>query len=121
MPIAAVTGRAEIMDAPGPELLAAPIADIQLLAPRRWPRSKRSRKKACSPGPRYSESILNCAHAAGKKSGRWLGTFAARRHVRHRVGCAIPRRRAWRFRDQEIAKYCYEHGLITVTPAPSTT
>jgi 4-aminobutyrate aminotransferase/(S)-3-amino-2-methylpropionate transaminase len=116
MPIAAVTGRAEIMDAPGagalggtycghPASCAAALAAIETIE---------------------KEGLLARSTAIGKhfeeRAGGWQKKWSLIGEVRGLGGmCAIELVRDAQTREpadsetKEIAKYCYEHGLITIT------
>jgi 4-aminobutyrate aminotransferase/(S)-3-amino-2-methylpropionate transaminase len=116
MPIAAVTGRAEIMDAPGvgalggtycghPASCAAALAAIETIE---------------------KEGLLARSTALGKhfelRARGWQKKWPLIGDVRGLGGmCAIELVRDTQTREpadsetKEIAKYCYEHGLITIT------
>jgi 4-aminobutyrate aminotransferase/(S)-3-amino-2-methylpropionate transaminase len=116
MPIAAVTGRAEIMDAPGagalggtycghPASCAAALAAIETIE---------------------KEGLLARSTAIGKyfedRARGWQKKWPLIGEVRGLGGmCAIELVRDAKTREpadsetKEIAKYCYEHGLITIT------
>jgi 4-aminobutyrate aminotransferase/(S)-3-amino-2-methylpropionate transaminase len=116
MPIAAVTGRAEIMDAPGPGSLggtycghptscAAALAAIETIE---------------------KEGLLARSTAIGehfeKRARGWQKKWPLIGEVRGLGGmCAIELVRDAGTREpadtetKEIAKYCYEHGLIMIT------
>jgi 4-aminobutyrate aminotransferase/(S)-3-amino-2-methylpropionate transaminase len=116
MPIAAVTGRAEIMDAPGvgalggtycghPTSCAAALAAIETIE---------------------KDGLLARSTALGKHfEGRargWQKKWPLIGEVRGLGGmCAVELVRDAQTREpadsetKEIAKYCYEHGLITIT------
>jgi 4-aminobutyrate aminotransferase / (S)-3-amino-2-methylpropionate transaminase / 5-aminovalerate transaminase len=116
MPIAAVTGRAEIMDAPGPGALggtycghpascAAALAAIETIE---------------------KDGLLGRSTAIGehfeKRARSWQKKWPLVGDVRGLGGmCAIELVRNAETREpadtetKEIAKYCYEHGLITIT------
>jgi 4-aminobutyrate aminotransferase/(S)-3-amino-2-methylpropionate transaminase len=116
MPIAAVTGRAEIMDAPGvgalggtycghPVSCAAALAGIETIE---------------------KDGLLARSTAIGKKFEQrargWQKKWPLVGDVRGLGGmCAIELVRNAQTREpadsetKEIAKYCYEHGLITIT------
>jgi 4-aminobutyrate aminotransferase/(S)-3-amino-2-methylpropionate transaminase len=116
MPIAAVTGRAEIMDAPGagalggtycghPASCAAALAAIETIE---------------------KEGLLERSTAIGKhfeeRARGWQKKWSLIGEVRGLGGmCAIELVRDAQTREpadsetKEIAKYCYEHGLITIT------
>jgi len=116
MPIAAVTGRAEIMDAPGPGSLggtycghplscAAALAAIETIE---------------------KDGLLARSAAIGKhfekRARGWQKKWPLVGDVRGLGGmCAIELVRNAETREpadtetKEIAKYCYEHGLIIIT------
>src|SRR5713101_6599714 len=116
MPIAAVTGRAEIMDAPGvgalggtfcghPASCAAALAAIETIE---------------------KDGLLARSTAIGKhfeqRAQAWQEKWPLVGEVRGLGGmCAIELVRDPRTREpadsetKAIAKYCYEHGLITIT------
>ena len=116
MPIAAVTGRAEIMDAPGPGALggtycghpascAAALAAIETIE---------------------KDGLLARSTAIGeyfeKRARGWQKKWPLVGDVRGLGGmCAIELVRNAETREpadsetKEIAKYCYEHGLIMIT------
>jgi 4-aminobutyrate aminotransferase/(S)-3-amino-2-methylpropionate transaminase len=116
MPIAAVTGRSEIMDAPGagalggtycghPASCAAALAAIETIE---------------------KEGLLARSTAIGKhfeeRARCWQKKWSLIGEVRGLGGmCAIELVRDAQTREpadsetKEIAKYCYEHGLITIT------
>jgi 4-aminobutyrate aminotransferase / (S)-3-amino-2-methylpropionate transaminase / 5-aminovalerate transaminase len=116
MPIAAVTGRAEIMDAPGagalggtycghPASCAAALAAMETIE---------------------KEGLLRRSTAIGKhfevRARGWQKKWSLIGEVRGLGGmCAIELVRDAETREpadsetKEIAKYCYEHGLITIT------
>jgi len=116
MPIAAVTGRAEIMDAPGPGSLggtycghpascAAALAAIETIE---------------------KDGLLARSTAIGehfeKRARGWQKKWPLIGEVRGLGGmCAIELVRNAETREpadsetKEIAKYCYEHGLIMIT------
>jgi 4-aminobutyrate aminotransferase/(S)-3-amino-2-methylpropionate transaminase len=116
MPIAAVTGRAEIMDAPGPGALggtycghpascAAALAAIETIE---------------------KDGLLARSTAVGeyfeKRARGWQKKWPLVGDVRGLGGmCAIELVRNAQTREpadsetKEIAKYCYEHGLLMIT------
>src|ERR1700738_19074 len=116
MPIAAVTGRAEIMDAPGvgalggtfcghPASCAAALAAIETIE---------------------KDGLLARSTAIGKqfeqRARGWQKKWPLIGDIRGLGGmCAIELVRDTQTREpadsetKEIAKYCYEHGLITIT------
>src|SRR5467141_691320 len=116
MPIAAVTGRAEIMDAPGvgslggafcghPASCAAALAAIETIE---------------------KDGLLARSTAIGKhfeqRAQAWQKKWPLVGDIRGLGGmCAIELVRNERTREPadyettEVAKYCYQHGLITIT------
>jgi 4-aminobutyrate aminotransferase / (S)-3-amino-2-methylpropionate transaminase / 5-aminovalerate transaminase len=116
MPIAAVTGRAEIMDAPGPGSLGGTFCGHPL---------------SCAAALAAIETIekdglLARSTAIGehfeKRARGWQRNWPLVGDVRGLGGmCAIELVRGAETREpadsetKEIAKYCYEHGLITIT------
>ena len=116
MPIGAITGRAEIMDAPGvgglgstfagnPASCAAALAAVEMIE---------------------NGGLLQRAVAIGKtfeaRAREWQKKWALVGEVRGIGGmCAIELVRNRETREpadaetKEIAHYCYEHGLITIT------
>ena len=116
MPIAAVTGRAEIMDAPGPGSLGGTFCGHPL---------------SCAAALAAIETIekdglLAHSTAIGKRFAERARTWQKRwplvGDVRGLGGmCAIELVRNSETREpadtetKEIAKYCYEHGLIMIT------
>jgi 4-aminobutyrate aminotransferase/(S)-3-amino-2-methylpropionate transaminase len=116
MPIAAVTGRAEIMDAPGvgalggtycghPVSCAAALAAIEAIE---------------------KDGLLARSTAIGKhfeqRARGWQKKWSLVGEVRGLGGmCAVELVRNAQTREpadsetKQIAKYCYEHGLITIT------
>jgi 4-aminobutyrate aminotransferase/(S)-3-amino-2-methylpropionate transaminase len=116
MPIAAITGRAEIMDAPGvgglgstfagnPASCAAALAAIEMIE---------------------HGGLLQRSTAVGKifeaRAREWQKKWPLVGEVRGMGGmCAIELVRNRETREpadsetKEIAHYCYEHGLITIT------
>ena len=116
MPIAAVTGRAEIMDAPGPGALGGTFCGHPL---------------SCAAALAVIETIekdglLARSTAIGKRfeerARSWQKRWPLVGEVRGLGGmCAIELVRNPETREpadtetKEIAKYCYEHGLIMIT------
>jgi 4-aminobutyrate aminotransferase/(S)-3-amino-2-methylpropionate transaminase len=116
LPLAAVTGRAEIMDAPGigglggtfggnPLACAAALAALQLIE---------------------KEGLLARSTAIGKRfeerARAWQKKFTLVGEVRGLGGmCAIELVKDHQSREpageetKKVAQYCYEHGLITIT------
>ncbi len=116
LPLAAVTGRAEIMDAPGigglggtfsgnPAACEAALAVLEIIE------SENRCARADQLGDRFRKR-------AAEWQKRWeligevrgLGAMQALELVRNRT----PREPADQ-ETKEIAQYCYEHGLITIT------
>jgi 4-aminobutyrate aminotransferase/(S)-3-amino-2-methylpropionate transaminase len=116
LPIAAITGRAEIMDSPGvgglgstfagnPASCAAALASIDLIE------KSGLLGRATSMGKRFEE-----------RARGWQKKWPLIGEVRGMGGmCAIELVRNTETREpadsetKEIAHYCYEHGLITIT------
>jgi 4-aminobutyrate aminotransferase / (S)-3-amino-2-methylpropionate transaminase / 5-aminovalerate transaminase len=116
MPIAAVTGRAEIMDAPGPGALGGTFCG--------HPLSCAAALAAIATIER--EGLLARSTAIGEHFERrargWKNKWPLVGDVRGLGGmCAIELVRDAETREpadtetKEIARYCYEHGLITIT------
>src|SRR5690348_3155951 len=116
MPIAAVTGRAEIMDAPGPGSLGGtycghPLSCAAALAAIETIEKEGLLARSTAIGERFEKR----ANAWQKKwdlvgDVRGLGGMCAMELVRN----AATREPA-DTETKEIIKYCYEHGLITIT------
>ena len=116
MPIAAVTGRAEIMDAPGPGSLggtfcAHPLSCAAALAAIETIEKEGLLARSIAIGERFEMR----ARAWQKKwdlvgDVRGLGGMCAIELVRN----ASTREPADK-ETKQIARYCYEHGLITIT------
>jgi 4-aminobutyrate aminotransferase/(S)-3-amino-2-methylpropionate transaminase len=116
MPIAAVTGRAEIMDAPGPGALggtycghpascAAALAAIETI----------EKDGLLARSTAIGQYFEKCARGWQKKwplvgDVRGLGGMCAIELVRN-----AKTREPADSETKEIAKYCYEHGLIMIT------
>jgi 4-aminobutyrate aminotransferase/(S)-3-amino-2-methylpropionate transaminase len=116
MPIAAVTGRAEIMDAPGPGALggtycghpascAAALAAIETI----------EKDGLLARSTAIGEYFEKCARGWQRKwpligDVRGLGGMCAIELVRN-----AETREPADSETKEIAKYCYEHGLIMIT------
>jgi 4-aminobutyrate aminotransferase/(S)-3-amino-2-methylpropionate transaminase len=116
MPIAAVTGRAEIMDAPGPGALggtycghpascAAALAAIETI----------EKDGLLARSTAIGQYFEKCARGWQKKwplvgDVRGLGGMCAIELVRN-----AETREPADSETKEIAKYCYEHGLIMIT------
>jgi len=98
-----------------PRALGGTYCGHPAFAPRRWPRSKRSRKRPAA------RSTLLRKHFELPRT-RWQKKWPLVGDVRGLGGmCAIEwcadsqTREPGDSETKEIAKYCYEHGLITVT------
>ena len=116
MPIAAVTGRAEIMDAPGPGSLGGtycghPLSCAAALAAIETIEKDGLLARSTAIGERFEKR----AHGWQDKWSligdvRGLGGMCAMELVRNRES-----REPADSETKEIAKYCYEHGLILIT------
>ncbi|HKW57536.1 MAG TPA: 4-aminobutyrate--2-oxoglutarate transaminase [Candidatus Acidoferrum sp.] len=116
MPIAAITGRAEIMDAPGPGSLGGtycghPLSCAAALAAIETIEKDGLLGRSTAIGQRFESR----ARGWQKKwplvgDVRGLGGMCAIELVRH-----SETREPADAETKEIAKYCYEHGLITIT------
>jgi 4-aminobutyrate aminotransferase / (S)-3-amino-2-methylpropionate transaminase / 5-aminovalerate transaminase len=116
MPIAAVTGRAEIMDAPGVGALGGtfcghPLSCAAALAAIETIEKENLLSRSAAIGRRFEER----ARAWQKKwplvgDVRGLGGMCAMELVRD----AATREPA-AAETKEVARFCYEHGLITIT------
>src|SRR5690349_1581604 len=116
MPIAAVTGRAEIMDAPGPGSLGGtycghPLSCAAALAAIETIEQDGLLARSTAIGERFEK----CANAWQKKWDlvgdiRGLGGMCAIELVRD-----AQTREPADTETKQIARYCYEHGLITIT------
>jgi 4-aminobutyrate aminotransferase/(S)-3-amino-2-methylpropionate transaminase len=116
MPIAAMTGRAEIMDAPGAGALGGtycghPLSCAAALAAIETIEKEGLLARSTAIGKRFEE------RACG-----WQKKWSLVGEVRGLGGmCAIELVRDAQTREpadsetKEIAKYCYQHGLITIT------
>jgi 4-aminobutyrate aminotransferase/(S)-3-amino-2-methylpropionate transaminase len=116
MPIAAVTGRAEIMDAPvvgglGGTFAGNPVSCVAALAAIETIEKDGLLARSTAIGKRFEE----CARTWQKKwpligDVRGLGGMCAIELVR-----SAQTREPADSETKEIALYCYEHGLITIT------
>jgi 4-aminobutyrate aminotransferase / (S)-3-amino-2-methylpropionate transaminase / 5-aminovalerate transaminase len=116
MPIAAVTGRSEIMDAPGPGSLGGtycghPLSCAAALAAIETIEKERLLARSIAIGERFEKR----ANAWQKKWDlvgdiRGLGGMCAMELVRN-----APTLEPADTETKQIARYCYEHGLITIT------
>ncbi len=116
MPIAAVTGRAEIMDAPvvgglGGTFAGNPVSCVAALAAIETIEKDGLLARSTAIGKRFEE----CARTWQKKwpligDVRGLGGMCAIELVR-----SAQTREPADSETKEIAHYCYEHGLITIT------
>jgi 4-aminobutyrate aminotransferase/(S)-3-amino-2-methylpropionate transaminase len=116
LPLAAITGRAEIMDAPGPGGLGGTFAGNPL---------------SCAAALAVldifeRENLLACANEVGerfqKRARQWQKRWPLVGDVRGLGGMqAIELVRSGETREpaaeetKKITQYCYEHGLITIT------
>jgi len=116
MPIAAVTGRAEIMDAPGVGSLGGtycghPLSCAAALAAIETIEKEGLLTRSAAIGERFEKRALGWQkkwHLVGDVRG--LGGMCAMELVRN----AATREPA-ETETKQIARYCYEHGLITIT------
>jgi 4-aminobutyrate aminotransferase/(S)-3-amino-2-methylpropionate transaminase len=116
MPIAAVTGRAEIMDAPGVGSLGGtfcghPLSCAAALAVIETIEKENLLNRSVGIGRRFED----CARAWQKKypligDVRGLGGMCAMELVRD-PGTREPADAE----TKQVARFCYEHGLITIT------
>lgn len=116
MPIAVVTGRAEIMDAPGPGSLGGtycghPLSCAAALAAIETIEKDGLLARSTAIGERFEKR----AHGWQEKwpligDVRGLGGMCAMELVRNRESLEPADTET-----KEIAKYCYEHGLILIT------
>jgi 4-aminobutyrate aminotransferase / (S)-3-amino-2-methylpropionate transaminase / 5-aminovalerate transaminase len=116
MPIAAVTGRAEIMDAPGVGSLGGtfcghPLSCAAALAAIETIEKENLLSRSAAIGRRFEER----ARAWQKKwplvgEVRGLGGMCAMELVRDAAT-----REAADAETKQVARFCYEHGLITIT------
>jgi 4-aminobutyrate aminotransferase/(S)-3-amino-2-methylpropionate transaminase len=125
MPLAAVTGRAEIMDAPGVGSLGStfagnPLSCVAALAAIETIEKEGLLARSTAIGKRFEER----AHAWQKKwpligDVRGLGGMCAIELVRNSAAAASGAKNDTRepaeAETRQIAQYCYEHGLITIT------
>jgi 4-aminobutyrate aminotransferase/(S)-3-amino-2-methylpropionate transaminase len=116
MPIAAVTGRAEIMDAPGVGSLGGtfcghPLSCAAALAAIETIEKENLLNRSVAIGRRFED----CARAWQKKypligEVRGLGGMCAMELVRDPAT-----REPADAETKQVARFCYEHGLITIT------
>jgi 4-aminobutyrate aminotransferase/(S)-3-amino-2-methylpropionate transaminase len=116
MPIAAVTGRAEIMDAPGAGALGGtfcghPLSCAAALAAIETIEKENLLSRSVAIGRRFEER----ARAWQKKwplvgEVRGLGGMCAMELV-----CDAATREPADAETKQVARFCYEHGLITIT------
>ena len=116
MPIAAVTGRAEVMDAPGVGALGGtfcghPLACVAALAAIETIEKDGLLARSTTIGKHFEE-----------RARSWQKKWELIGEVRGLGGmCAIEMVRDARTKEpadtetKEVARYCYEHGLITIT------
>jgi len=116
MPIAAVTGRAEIMDAPGVGSLGGtfcghPLSCVAALAAIETIEKENLLSRSAAIGRRFEE-----------RARAWQKTWPLVGEVRGLGGmCAVELVRDAATREpadaetKQVARFCYEHGLITIT------
>src|SRR5713101_5570629 len=116
MPIAAVTGRAEIMDAPGVGALGGtycghPLSCVAALAAIETIEKENLLSRSAAIGRRFEE-----------RARAWQKTWPLVGEVRGLGGmCAVELVRDAATREpadaetKQVARFCYEHGLITIT------
>ena len=115
MPIAAVTGRAEIMDTPGPGSLggtfcAHPLSCAAALAVIETIEKQSLLARSAAIGERFEKRALGWQKNWGLVGDvRGLGGMCAMELVRN----AATREPA-DSETKQITRYCYEHGLITI-------
>ena len=115
MPIAAVTGRAEIMDTPGPGSLggtfcAHPLSCAAALAVIETIEKQNLLARSAAIGERFEKRALGWQKNWGLVGDvRGLGGMCAMELVRN----AATREPA-DSETKQITRYCYEHGLITI-------
>ncbi len=88
LPMAAVTGRADIMDVSAPASWAVRLAAIRRLAQRRWLFSRPSTKRIFVRAPTCWASASASGQRNGKRSGNWLARFAGWERCRRSNWCA---------------------------------
>ncbi len=89
LPMAAVTGRADIMDAPGVGQLGRHVREAILRpAKRRWPCSTSSKKKICARAPTCWASVFASVRRSGRRSGNWSAMSADLARCRRWNWCA---------------------------------
>ena len=116
LPIAGVTGRAEIMDAPGPGGLGStfagnPASCVAALAAIETIEREGLLARSTAIGKRFEDRAKGWHkkwHWVGDVRG--LGGMCAMELVRNRET-----REAADKETKELGRYCYEHGLITIT------
>jgi 4-aminobutyrate aminotransferase / (S)-3-amino-2-methylpropionate transaminase / 5-aminovalerate transaminase len=116
LPIAAVTGRAEIMDAPGIGGLGStfagnPLSCVAALAAIETIEKENLLARSTAIGKRFEERARNWQKRwplIGDVRG--LGGMCAMEFVRNAES-----REPAEAETKEVAHYCYEHGLITIT------
>jgi 4-aminobutyrate aminotransferase/(S)-3-amino-2-methylpropionate transaminase len=116
LPIAAVTGRSEIMDAPGVGGLGStfagnPLSCVAALAAIETIEKEGLLERSTAIGKRFEERARNWQRRwplVGDVRG--LGGMCALELVRD-----LETREPAEAETKELARYCYEHGLITIT------
>ena len=116
LPLAAITGRAEIMDAPGPGGLGGtfagnPLSCAAALAVLDIFEHENLLARANELGDRFKNARGN-----GRNAGPLSATFADWAACRRSNWCGRLRTREPAAEEtKQITQYCYEHGLITIT------
>jgi 4-aminobutyrate aminotransferase / (S)-3-amino-2-methylpropionate transaminase / 5-aminovalerate transaminase len=116
LPLGAVTGRAEIMDAPGRGALGGtfagnPVACAAALAVLEELKDGRLMQRASELGERFAQRSLQWQNRwAIVGDTRGLGAMRAIELVRSRET-----REPAKEETEKVVKYCYEHGLLTIS------
>jgi 4-aminobutyrate aminotransferase/(S)-3-amino-2-methylpropionate transaminase len=125
LPLAAVTGRAEIMDAPEPGSLGStfagnPLSCVAALAAIETIEKENLLARSTAIGKRFEERARGWQRKWDLIGDvRGLGGMCAIELVRNSAAAASGAKNDTRepadTETKEIARYCYEHGLITIT------
>ena len=125
LPLAAVTGRAEIMDAPEPGSLGStfagnPLSCVAALAAIETIEKENLLARSTAIGKRFEERARGWQRKWDLVGDvRGLGGMCAIELVRNSAAAASGAKNDTRepadTETKEIARYCYEHGLITIT------
>ena len=117
LPLAAVTGRAEIMDAPGPGGLGGTFAGNPLSCAAALAVLDLFEEENLWPARMNLAIASSAAPASGSAVGRSLETCAALAACRRIELVKSQRNTESQPTDEtnKITQYCYEHGLITIT------